>query len=488
MPTSSSRKRLRVLIGSLAMLLALVAAAFVGVTDNINVPPRSLAPYVERRLSDHRPLLAQTGRWLARMLNELDRDETRISQRPLRIGTRLEAASAPVGATTHLVTVASPEQARQAIEHAQPGDVITFEPGTYRFLAGNIDAKQPGRPDAGITVRASRTGTVFIEMANQEGFVVSAPYWSFENLTIRGVCEQHSECEHAFHVVGGATHFSARNNTLIDFNAHIKANGQDRRFPDDGLIENNTISDTAPRQTESTVAAIDLVAVSHWMVRGNLITDFVKAGADRTSYGAYAKGGGSANRFERNAVLCEVLLRGAPGARVGLSLGGGGTGQEFCRDRACITEQDEGAIESNLVASCSDDGIYVNRGAASSIMHNTLIDTGGIVVRFTQSSAEVEGNLVDGAIRSRNGGLLHAGDNLQDGMTALYLGRHPQRALFRDAAALDLAWAAPPPLRKAASPPSEDLCGSMRPSVPVYGAFGDFAACLDALPGRAIGQ
>ena len=172
MPTSSSRKRLRVLIGSLAMLLALVAAAFVGVTDNINVPPRSLAPYVERRLSDHRPLLAQTGRWLARMLNELDRDETRISQRPLRIGTRLEAASAPVGATTHLVTVASPEQARQAIEHAQPGDVITFEPGTYRFLAGNIDAKQPGRPDAGITVRASRTGTVFIEMANQEGFVV----------------------------------------------------------------------------------------------------------------------------------------------------------------------------------------------------------------------------------------------------------------------------------------------------------------------------
>src|SRR5437763_779831 len=81
-------------------------------------------------------------------------------------------------------------------------------------------------------------------------------------------------------------------------------------------------------------------AASHWIIRGNLISDFIKAQGDQISYGAYAKGAGSDNRFEQNIVLCESLLRGFAGQRVGLSLGGGGTGKELCRDKRCITEQD----------------------------------------------------------------------------------------------------------------------------------------------------
>ena len=111
-----------------------------------------------------------------------------------------------------------------------------------------------------------------------------------------------------------------------------------------------------------------MVGASRWTVRGNLIADFVKAGGDRISYGAFAKGAGADNRFEQNIVICEWQLQGRPGWRIGLSLGGGGSDSEFCRDRACITEQDGGVIDSNLIARCSDDGIYVNRSASSRIM------------------------------------------------------------------------------------------------------------------------
>jgi parallel beta-helix repeat protein len=325
-------------------------------------------------------------------------------------------------------------------------------------------------------------------MDNLEGFVVAAPFWRFENLTIRGVCRDHSECEHAFHVVGKATNFVARNNTLIDFNAHIKVNGQDRHFPDDGWFEGNTIANTAVRQTDNPVTPFDLVAASRWTVRGNLISDFVKAKGDRISYGAFAKGSGADNRFERNIVLCEYLLRGEPGSRVGVSLGGGGSEAKFCRNGACATEQEGSAIESNLIAFCSDDGIYVNRGANSRILNNTLIDTGGIAVRFVESGAEVEGNLVDGAIRSRDGAALHAQDNLTTSVGALYFGYHPQRELFRDALALDLAWATQPPRHRSVTPGAPDLCEATRPPQPVYGAFEDIGPCRSGRPSAQTGN
>jgi hypothetical protein len=220
------------------------------------------------------------------------------------------------------------------------------------------------------------------------------------------------------------------------------------------------------------------------MVRGNLISDFVKAGGDRISYGAFFKGGGADNRLERNVVLCEHLLRDAPGSRVGLSLGGGGSagGGGYCRGGPCAIEQERGAIESNLVAFCSDDGIYVNRGANSRIASNTLIDTGGIVARFVESGAAVEGNLVDGAIRSRDGAALHAQGNLATGVGVLYLGLHPYRALFRDALALDLAWAGEPPRPPSAMQLSPALCQPTRPSRPAYGAFEDIGPCLAGPP------
>jgi parallel beta-helix repeat protein len=168
-------------------------------------------------------------------------------------------------------------------------------------------------------------------------------------------------------------------------------------------------------------------------------------------------------------------VRGVPGQRVGLSLGGGGTGAEYCRDRKCVTEQQGSSIRSNLIAACSDVGIYLNSAADSRIEDNTLVDTVGIDVRFVTSSARLDGNLVDGPIRSRNGGVLHLGDNETASLWPSYLGYHQVRAMFRAPEQGDFSWRGKAPQRQGLRK-GRDLCTGA--PVRAYGAFDDFASCL----------
>lgn len=479
----SSRTWFRVVITALGMLVA--AGALSWAVETLDAPPRALANHVEHRASGHGATVLAIGSGITALLLWLDRGDTGRRDLPVGIAHQDRPVAVSVGRPGKVVLVATTADAVRAIEQARPGDAVTFMPGTYRFTGRGIVVNRAGSAAAAITVRADRPGTVMLEFDMAEGFIVSEPYWTFENLGIRGVCARHADCEHAFHVVSRAHHFIARNNHVSEFNAHFKINGAEAVFPDDGMIEANTLSNSSVRETDSSVTPIDLVAASHWTMRGNRITDFSKAGSDRVSYGAFAKGGGSGNVFEQNIVLCENHVRGAPGQRIGIALGGGGTGKEYCRDRRCITEQDGGVVRSNLVMACSDDGIYINRSATSQVKHNTLIDTGGITVRFVESSADVEGNLVDGAIRSRDGGSLHAIDNIDTPMTRLYLGLHPVRGLFQDLAML--AWAADPPRRRQPEPPSRDLCGTERTPNATYGAFEDFSKCgLGAFPGTSL--
>src|SRR5207248_2021216 len=107
-----------------------------------------------------------------------------------------------------------------------PGDIITLQPGRYHLVEPMPVADRPGRADAPITVRAATPRSVELALRATEGFRVSAPYWRFDDLDLRGACDTHSECEHAFHIVAHGHHFSARNNLITDFNAHFKINGQ----------------------------------------------------------------------------------------------------------------------------------------------------------------------------------------------------------------------------------------------------------------------
>lgn len=471
-------KRLKQLVLGVGLLAVLAALAAMAAIDRAQIPPRNLSPYIEHRAEGHNERIVSVGNWAGETLLRMDRGGAPImvAEQRLNVGAHEgRAAQAAQGGQTHVVDSAA--ALITAINTAQAGDRILIAPGTYyvRGDGGYLRTANPGREGMPIVVNAEQAGTVTLEFDMGEGFLVTMPHWTFENLVIKGVCKVQEFCEHAFHVVGGAHHFVSRNNAIIDFNAHYKINGEGGQMPDVGTIDHNSLYNRTVRQTANPVTLIDLVAASRWSIHDNYLGDFIKGGGDRISYGGFAKGAGRENVFERNVVLCENHLSGQPGARVGLSLGGGGTGLPFCRDKRCITEQDASRLTANLIAACSDDGIYVNRAATSVVTHNTLIDTGGISVRFVESSADVQGNLVDGMIRARDGGILRAADNVDTSALRLYLGMHPVRDYFRNIGDLDLNWVSAGPGASVYGRYS-DLCGNTNASL--RGAFDSFAGCV----------
>jgi parallel beta-helix repeat protein len=459
--------------GALGVGVLLTGAA----VESTGVAPRLLGQYLERRADSHAGWIVAIGRLANQLLQHLDRgDATPHLLLPAWAGARALPGNATA---TPTLVVSLPEQLSSAMAAAQPGTTITVAPGSYHFSDGSLQASHGGTAAAPITVRAETFGTVTIEFDLVEGFLVTAPYWIFENLTIRGVCASHDACEHAFHITGAAHHVVIRNNLASEFNAHIKVNGSGGKFPDDGRIANNSLVNTTPRKTANPVTPIDMVAASGWTVEGNLIADFVKEGGNYTSYGAFAKGAGTGNSFLRNVVICERRLRGAPGRRVGLSFGGGGSEASGCRDRRCIVEHDDGLIAGNLIASCSDDGVYINKSSRSQVIHNTILDTGGVNVRYPESSALVSANLIDGIVQARDSALLDEDENQTTALLALYMGWHPVRNLFVDAGALDLRFTSQPSHAEM-SRAGADLCGQSRPQPARMGAFEDFSACLRA--------
>jgi len=486
-PLRRIRKGRLFLVLVLLLLVAGVAAA-VSFIEQSGITPRTLAPYIAKRTSGHNPAIVGAGAFVASHLTASDRGDAQAPP-PLRLLLGAQPAAAPekIAPDAREVMVSSADEARRALGDAHAGDVITFLPGRYRFDGQHVAAVGSGRAGAPIVVRALVPGSVTLEFNLVEGFLVNGPYWRFENLTIQGKCGSDSDCEHAFHVVGSAMHFAAINNTLVDFNAHFKINGDNGHFPDGGLIESNTLTNTRGRQSANPVTPIDLVAASGWVARHNIISDFVKEQGDLVSYGAFFKGAGMHNVFESNLVWCEHKLQGKPGQRIGLSLGGGGTGKGYCRDGRCIAEQERGEVRANLIVACSDVGIYLNNAAASVVNDNTLIDTSGIDVRFAGSSADVDGNLVDGAIRSRNGGVVRDGDNRTAPVSYAYLGIHPQRSLLRDPLDADFTWTGAAPARnpdRMTRRSGARLCGPPA-ALKVYGAFEDFAACRGVAPATA---
>ena len=425
-PTTPRRRRpLRLLLLALALLLAACGGAVAATLWQTDVMPRTWARWLSTH-GDEWPAWMRSSRLsLARELDDLDRGvQASRASYPSAAPASDSSATPPL----RIVRVSTSDEFRHALDAALPGDLIELAPGRYPFKGSYIELNHPGTDQAPITVRAAALGSVRLDFDMVEGFHLSAPHWRFENLEIHGACRDDSACEHAFHIVGAAEDVRIRHCRLVDFNAPVKINGENGRFPDKGVIEASELLATRGRNTDNPVTFIDLVAASGWRIEGNLIADFIKLHGDQTSYGAFAKGAGQGNVFARNVVLCEQRLRGLPGARVGLSLGGGGTGGPYCRDRACIVEQEASRIEDNRIAQCSDVGIYLNRAARSVVSGNRLLDTTGIDGRFPETAADLRDNIVDGLIRVRDQALLHEQGDRASPRVAALAGAHPLRA------------------------------------------------------------
>jgi hypothetical protein len=421
---------------------ALIAAcvAWLGYSlGALGMTPSQLATVLTLHGAGHGPAITDVIRSSASFLEGLDRmDLNRDLPPPTWAGANMRSdVPRPSGRLRQVGSIAT---LREAIADARPGDVIELLPGVYQ-LTGTIKITQAGSSEFPVVMRAATLGSAVIEATTVEAFKLSAAYWVFENLVMRGTCTDDSKCDHAFHVVDRAVGSEFHNLRLEDFNAHFKINGEGGGFPDGGRIDHVTLIDTNPRRTSAPVTPIDLDAASDWIITDNFLADFAKAGGDQVSYGGYAKAAGSGNVFERNVVVCEWHLRAQPGQRIGLSFGGGGSDPGIRRDLGGSGyEQSDSVMWDNLIVACSDDGIYINRSPGSLVLHNTLIDTAGIDARYPESIVTTRTNIVDGPIRARDGGLIWQDDNVSTGFWDLFRGIHPVRAAFADPARFDLRW------------------------------------------------
>jgi len=323
------------------------------------------------------------------------------SSQSLVVNNSLEQNSA-------LKFVTNTKELLRALQAAKQGRTIVLRPGKYKIKQRKIKIGNSGSEVAPIIVKAENLGEVDIELDSLDGFYIDKPYWIFENLRIKGTCVKDSRCEHAFHVVGKGSNAIIRNNIVTDFNAAVKVNGikygKTSHYPDFGRVENNTFYNNAVRDTDNPVATLDILAVSDWIVRDNFIADFVKGRGNKISYAGFFKGNGSRNVFERNLIICRLNLKSKGGGQVGLSFGGGGTGKASCRHQQCEVENSSGIIRHNLIMNCNDVAVYLNKSKDTEIYNNTLINTLGIDVRFSQSNAVIANNLLTGRIKNRNAG------------------------------------------------------------------------------------
>lgn len=332
-----------------------------------------------------------------------------------RLAMVMMAAAAPRIAHARSVGVGNAADLADAVAAARPGDDIVLNDGQY-LLTHKLEATASGAAQAPIVVRAAHRFGAQIRSAGLIAFEVTGSYWSFRDLDFRGVCSDDTQCEHAFHVVGAAAGFRLRGSRLIDFNAAVKVNANGAHaLPSDGVIEDNEFFGTRPRHTDNPVAPVNIDNALRWVVRHNFIHDFQKDGAGEGSYGAFVKGGSQSPLIERNVVMC-ARDHAPRGRMVGLSFGAHGMDPALCPPHwdarvTCDPEVQDGIMRNNVVFNCNEDGIYLNRARASKILFNTLVQTGGIDVRYAGSSADVRGNLLNGAIRARDGGQVSASGN-----------------------------------------------------------------------------
>lgn len=359
-----------------------------------------------------------------------------------------------------------------AIRRAEPGDTIILADGTYN-IAGKIQAVARGEAGKPIVVRAEHRLKALIRVSGLIGFEINASYWEFRDLDMHGVCADDSECEHAFHVVG-ADGVKLVGNRMVDFNAPVKVNAAiDRKMPSDELIEGNEIFDTHPRRTANPVNGLNLDNANRWVIRGNFIYDKHKALGDQVSYAGYVKGGGEAPLFERNLVLCARKDM-SGGTRVGLSLGGGGMAPGLCAphwddNTPCDPETTGGVIRNNLIANCSDVGIYLNRAKDTQVLFNTLVRTHGIDFRFPSSTGEAKGNVLAARINNRDDANFTSEANLERQLSTTF------EAIYQNADAGDFRLKGSPAALVgkggADKRVSDDFCGRPRKGALDLGAL-----------------
>lgn len=151
---------------------------------------------------------------------------------------------------------------------------------------------------------------------------------------------------------------------------------------------------------------VDLVVVNNWLVVDNYVVNFVKVDLKVFVFGIFMKGVGVGGCIECNFIVCFLSDLLQFGICVGLLFGGGGSGLVYCCDGICEVEFFGGWVINNIIVYCNDFGIDVNCFCVSFIVYNMLINMVGIDVWGEGVLVVVFGNLFEGKVCVRKGGII----------------------------------------------------------------------------------
>lgn len=376
------------------------------------------------------------------------------------------------------VPVSTAEALRAAFERAAPGDTIRIAPGTYT-LDDTLWTRAGGEEGRPITVTADRLGDVRLDLRAQEGIVVEHPYWVLERLWIHAACEPLDACEAGIGVKPGAHHFMLRGSRTTNWYQHVKGSRtRDAEVEDASIIACELYNDVA-----RSAQVIDIVGGKRWRIIGNYVHDF---GASQVGdFGIFLKGATSDGLIERNLVLC-AKDRPPAGASVGISLGQGGTGSEYCPNNSCACEDTGSVVTNNIVAHCTDTGLHARRSCGGKFLHNTVYDTGaGFQIQADGAGApvEIQNNVICKRIYGAGTNFV-ASNNLLEAPEPVFRAVYasPDEDNFGDGPD-------PTPVKDLGSARGEastDYCGSTREAAADYGAI-EFPAGCATWPWQPVG-
>ena len=298
--------------------------------------------------------------------------------------------SSSTWAVTHNVTTAA--EFRTAMQTATAGDVIHVAPGTYTF-----DSLVRTQNDGPVTITADDVDATRLEFDSVEGLVFYNADWTLENITVYGACTP-GDCYAAVGVKQGAHRFLMQGCKLVNWVQHLKSARNDvSEVEDVSILENEFTNDDPIDGTP-----VDVVGGKRWRIAGNYVHDY---GGSGISYGIFIKGATSDSVIERNLVV-GAYDRAATGVVLGISLGGGGTGDQFCPGgTACVCEDRRSIVRNNVVAHCTDACFHTKRSCDGQFLHNVGVDC-GIGLQVQNDGAEgpvhIEANVLDGRITGGN--------------------------------------------------------------------------------------
>lgn len=292
------------------------------------------------------------------------------------------------------IIVTNSSELEDAFDSARAGDVVRLMPGTYS-LDGSVWTSNAGTKDAPIVVTGGTLPDVRLDFESVEALVFNHPHWVLENVWVNGACSDPDDCQAGVGIKPPADGFVMRGCRLSNWTQHVKASRTPDAEVDDATLVGNEFYNDVPING----SVIDIVGGKRWQVIGNFVHDF---GGDLSSgdYGIFLKGGTSDGVIARNLVICGHL-RPSYGIEVGISLGGGGTGFNFCPNNDCSCEDFDSVVRNNVVLNCADVGMHTNRACGGGFYHNLVARTGGglqIQNNGAGSPVEIRNNVIDGSI------------------------------------------------------------------------------------------